>query len=250
MKIGFLIIGTNKYADYAMSIARQLHAYVQIPNAQIHCFIFTNRSYLKENKNDTILHIHHTPWPLPTLLRYHVFQQNYEYWADMDYVFYIDADMAIKQKIGPEILGTLTATQHPGFFNKSVEHFTYDNNPTSMAYIDKRPRLAYEVLGEGTNIYLNEKNMSYYFAGGFNGGTTKAYKEMIDTIVNWINQDLSRHYIALWHDESYLNKYLNTIFNKDHLNILDPSYCFPENSDIAFSPIIVALNKNHEEMRK
>lgn len=239
MKIGFLIIGTHKYSEYAMNIAKKLHTYVKIPNASIHCFIFTNRPYIREDKNDTIINIHHTPWPLPTLLRYHVFQQFQEYWEDMDYVYYIDADMDINTTIGSDILPSqneeLVATLHPGFFNKPHQYYTYDDNPHSNAFID-------------ISHLVNNNYSPIYVAGGFNGGKTEQYKEMINTIVNWINKDLSNHYIARWHDESYLNKFINCFEYKT--KILSPSYCYPEGSNIPFEPKIIALNKNHAEIRQ
>lgn len=228
MNIGFLIIGTNKYIDFAEQVSRQLSEKVQIEGSNITRFIFTNRAGLPQDSGEKRLHINHTPWPLPTLLRYHIFNQYYEYLDEMDYLYYIDADMRIDGVLDKSILGDLVGTLHPGFYNKSPYYYTFDDNPKSQAYIERTG-------GER------------YFAGGFNGGTTKQFMLMSNTISKWIDADLKQHYIALWHDESYLNRYFNK--EKSPTLILSPTYCYPEEVNLPFERRITALKKSHENFR-
>jgi len=90
----------------------------------------------------------------------------------------------------------------------------------------------------------------YYYAGGFNGGSTKRFLEMAEVLADRVNKDLERGVIALWHDESQMNRYL--IDNPPTLS-LTPSYCFAEemmgNPEYPYEPKIIALKKNHSELR-
>nr|MCR5251985.1 glycosyl transferase family 6 [Lachnospiraceae bacterium] len=127
----------------------------------------------------------------------------------------------------------LFVTMHPGYFASSPAEFTYDNNPGCTAYIKK---------GEG----------KYYFAGGFNGGRTEDYLKMIRCLAERIEEDLRNDIIALWHDESQLNRYMNDLDEK-YYRILSPAYLYPEDWDLPFKEKITVMDKRkkggHEFLR-
>lgn len=147
--------------------------------------------------------------------------------------------MAIVDKVGDEILSDLVATKHPGQSFNDINNMSFDRNSKSQAYVP---------YGEGNT----------YYAGGFNGGKIKNFLEMSKTISEKVDQDVEKNIIALWHDESHLNRYL--IDNPPTLS-LSPSYCYPEaaiqNSKkwilsskyLEIKPKILALEKNHREIR-
>ena len=92
-----------------------------------------------------------------------------------------------------------------------------------------------------------------YYAGGFNGGKPEHFLKMAQTIVDNVEKDSEKGLIAVWHDESHMNRYL--VSNPPTL-ALNPSYCYPENVrvnpngwHVPFEPKIVALDKNHAEVR-
>ena len=89
-----------------------------------------------------------------------------------------------------------------------------------------------------------------YYAGGFNGGSTKRFMEMAEVLADRVSKDLENDVIALWHDESQMNRYL--IDNPPTLS-LTPSYCFAEeqmyNSEYPYDAKIIALKKDHNELR-
>ena len=158
--------------------------------------------------------------------------QEKEYISQFDYCYYFDVDMSIVDKVGDEVLGDLVATMHPyqSFYAKGDR--SYDRNPKSLAYVkpgDEGP---------------------HYYAGGFNGGTTKRFLEMSEVIADRVTKDLENDVIALWHDESQMNRYL--IDNPPTVS-LTPSYVFAEeqmeNPSYPYEPKIVALKKDHAELR-
>ena len=128
---------------------------------------------------------------------------------EFDYIFFLNANMLPVAPIGDEILPTkeqgLIVTIHPGAYQRDRAGFSYETNPASTAFIPAEQ-------GE------------YYFMGGFNGGLAKPALQSYHDMLNNIQKDLQKGIIAVWHDESHLNKY---VLDKNPL-ILLPEYGYPE----------------------
>lgn len=224
MKVGLLIIATNKYIQFVKPLIESADKFF-LPNQDVTYFLFTNQDIeIISDRNIKILNVEHKEWPWMTLGRYQIFAKNSELLSKMDYLYYCDADMRFEGEVGNEIIGDIVATQHPGFFGRRG---TPETRPDSLAYVS-----------------LNEEMQ--YFAGGFNGGSSIEYLKMAKTISNNIDIDYSNGIIAVWHDESHMNRYF--IDNKP-TKILNPSYCYPESCDIPFDRKILALDKNHLKIR-
>lgn len=229
MKICILSIATNKYIKFVERLLDNIEENF-LNGHEIQCLLFTDHE-VETSDNVRVCKIDHEPWPMPTLKRYNYFIKEKQFISSFDYCYYFDVDMGIDSKVGDEVLGDLVATMHPyqSFYPK--EQRTYDRNPKSLAYVP------FGQEGE------------YYYAGGFNGGSTKRFLEMSEVIADRVNKDLENNVIALWHDESHMNRYL--IDNPPSLS-LTPSYCFAEefyNADYPYEPKIIALKKNHSELR-
>jgi histo-blood group ABO system transferase len=225
-KIGLLIIATNKYSEFLGPLIRSADEYF-VTNADVTYYIFTNKNNLnlKTNRRVKIVPVKHKAWPWMTLGRYDIFSVNSYQLECEDYLYYCDADMRFTGVVGDEILSNRVATQHPGYYGTRG---TPETNPLSTAC-----------------IYPDEK--MEYFAGGFNGGTSFEYLKMSRTISENVEKDYSNGIIAIWHDESHMNRYF--IDNKP-TKILNPSYCYAENAKIPFDKKLVALDKNHREIRR
>ena len=171
-----------------------------------------------------------------TLGRYKIFDDNSSELSKMDYLYYCDVDMKFVSVTEDEVLSERVATLHPGFYqNVSLSNAALEKNQNSLAY-------------------LPPNTIQNYFAGGFNGGTSYEFLKMSSEISKNIELDLSLHnIIAVWHDESHMNKYF---FTNPPTKILPPSYCYPDNIGathgvrLPFEPILIALTKNHNEYRK
>jgi histo-blood group ABO system transferase len=61
-----------------------------------------------------------------------------------------------------------------------------------------------------------------------------------------IKIDFEKNFIAVWHDESHLNRYM---IDNTPTKILTPSYCYPENMYLPYHKKLLALDKNHKELR-
>lgn len=230
MRILILTIATNKYIQFVERLYDNIAENFLVDH-EMECLLFTEHE-VEASDNVRVSQIEHEPWPIPTLKRYNYFMKEKEFISTFDYCYYFDVDMGIVGKVGDEVLGDLVATMHPYQSFVPKEKRTYDRNPESLAYVAEGE--------EGEN----------YYAGGFNGGSTKEFLKMSEVIADRVNKDLEKGVIALWHDESHMNRYL--IDNPPSLS-LTPSYCFAEeqmqNPNYPYEPKIIALKKDHSELR-
>jgi hypothetical protein len=165
-------------------------------------------------------------WPMATMHRYHVILEEAHCLAEATHVFHIDADMRFVGNVGSEILAPLVATAHPGYVGRRG---TFEGRPESAAYVGP---------DEGTT----------YFCGGFVGGEREEFLRLATAIRDGVNADGTRDLIAVWHDESHLNRYLA---GRPPDVTLSPSYCYPEDDRYyrrkvwpeRYEPKIVALRK-------
>lgn len=84
-----------------------------------------------------------------------------------------------------------------------------------------------------------------YFAGGFNGGSSKEFLRMSREIKENIEKDYEKNIIAIWHDESHMNKWFYE--NKPDI-VLGTQYCIPSNR-VTDKTKISAIVKKHEKYR-
>lgn len=142
---------------------------------------------------------------------------------------------AVGEEILPDVAKgeELVAVPHCGFY--AVGGGSWGNNPESTSYT------------------VPEKRIGYYM-GGFQGGTRDGYLKASEIMAKNIETDSRNNVLAEWHDETHWNKYLSELpaFKK-----LNPSYCMVEQMELrikwqvdSFQPKLLALAKNHEELRK
>lgn len=226
-KVGLCIVATGKYICFVPPLIESARKHF-CTNHQVTYFVFTD-GQITPAFDIVALPAQRLGWPYDTMMRC-VYYNNYsELLAKMDYVFATDADMRFVDTVGDEILGERVATMHPGFLH---QRGSYENRSISTACVK---------ANEG----------KYYFAGGFHGGSASEFINLTRTMANNIDVDLKKGIIAVWHDESHLNRYF--IDNPPSV-ILSPSYCYPENGIegivVNAHPRLLALDKNHAQMRE
>ncbi|RZL52554.1 MAG: glycosyl transferase family 6, partial [Pedobacter sp.] len=224
--IGILYICTGKYImfwkDFYLSCEKNF-----LLSHEKRYFVFTDSEEIEfENvPNVTKIYQKDLGWPYNTLQRFNIFLNGLALIKETQYLFFLNANMRFLKEIKSSILPMkedLLAVQHPGYWNKKALDFDYERNINSTAYIP---------YGKG----------KHYFMGGFNGGKTEAYLELIVTLRNRIETDLANRIIAKWHDESHLNAYL---LDRENIKILSPEYGYPENWEIPFDKSVIILDKD------
>lgn len=237
LKIGIYLICTGKYDIFLEPLIDSLDKYF-FKDDEIIIYLFWDKNYeIKLPGRFLIIYTptEHKPFPAPTLFRY----KNLLSISDKikcDYLFYSDVDMLFVGDVGREILPQanndcgLVATLHPGFYNGGG---SWDTNEKSTAFMPLENRIK-------------------YYCGGFQGGKTIDYMNACSIMARNINFDEMNSVMAIWHDESHWNQYLSIRNPK----VLTPEYCMVEQINLRqiwgishFSPKIIAIAKNHNEIR-
>ena len=214
MLVGVLYIATGQYLSYFDEFYSSSEKYFFI-NKKKHYFVFTDKTdYLGLIKpNVTVFYQKQMPWPYITLLRFKMFTERKGDLKKCDYLFFCNANSLFLDYVGEEILPgsdnseMVGATSNPFVFSRNKREWAYDRNPRSSAFVH---------FEEGR----------FYFRGGFNGGTSQAYLKMSEVLDNRIQRDLKENVIALWHDESHLNRYFIDL--QPPPRVLDPGYAYGE----------------------
>ncbi len=194
-----------------------------LPGHNVDYLLWSDLPYYKPAENVNygcrIFPVESAPWPMPTLMRYHLMLPQEEVLREYDYVFYCDIDMRFVNVVGDEILGDgLTAAQHPMYAVRRELIPPYEPNPNSSAYIPRPGR----VINEPSKP---PKFESLYYAGGFQGGKTDKWIDAMKGMKKSIDDDFVKDYIAIWNDEAHWNKYL---FENPPSVVLSPSYIYPD----------------------
>lgn len=203
-KVAFVWICLNQpYWQYAKNMVDGARRFF-LPGHNVDYFLWSDMP--KEvNYGATVFETEPVSWPMPTLMRYHLFLQQEDILKNYDYIFYCDVDMMFVNVVGDEILGEgLTAVQHPMYALRKELEFPLEPNPESQAFIPP---------------------IKHYFAGGFQGGKSDVFIKAMKTMKRSIDMDLNKNYMARWNDESHWNRYL---YDNPPSIVLSPAYVYPD----------------------
>lgn len=234
MTDGVITIATGRYHMFVEPLATAL-------GAEGFCdrlFVLTDNEELLRGEDGaggsvpvTYLPYGRLPWPFPTLWRYHAIASYSRLLREeVSHLMYMDVDMRPVAACPELFASDLFAVQHPGFWDKSPLEATFCPDPRSRAFHDPSPR-------------------DRYVAGGVQGGAIEAFLDAAGTCAQAIEADLLDGVIAVWHDESHWNRFVNS---RPEITVFGPEYCWPESSPAPESigaPRILALDKDHHEMR-
>lgn len=219
-RIAILYICTGKYTVFWPNFFQSAETYL-LPGFEKHYFVFTDAGSLEGSETERVHLIRQEAleWPYPTLYRFRFFNRIREQLQQYDYCYFFNSNCRIVQPITATAFlpdgNELVVTNHPYYWNKKNKKFAYERNPQSAAYVP---------MGQGT----------VYAAGGLNGGKTASYLNFIDTCLEYLQQDESNNIIPVWHDESYLNRYL-----QDHpYKLLHAGYLYPAETTLPFEKMI------------
>jgi len=232
--IALLTVATGKYSAFVKNLIQSARKHF-LKNHNVTHYIFTDQILPIDGEDVKVIRCPHRPWPFSTLMRFDAYNQALEK-IKADYFFACDADLMFVDKVGDEILGNSVAICHPGYYRRNLAPVLNDlteKNPQSTAYI--------------TSI----KGYKNYYAGGFYGGSSNYFKEIVSQCASNIAKDLENDLIAVWHDETHLNAYFIQHPPKVKLT---PSYCYPQNARNygnlnGIKPKIIALDKDHSGCR-
>lgn len=231
-KILLHLIATGKYDRYLDGIIESARTNF-FPDEDLEIVIYTDSEKFLELLDSKIhcLKIEHEPWPNPTLKRFHYFDMTSGLIGQSDFSFYIDVDSLFLKPLSFDDLELdrdfkgMIGTLHPGYYGT---YGTPERNPRSLAFIPYDAR-------------------NKYFCGGFFGGSSEEFLAMIRSLKHNIDSDLSREIVAIWHDESHLNRFF---FDAPPKAELGKGFTCPEErlgkEEIFKNPYIIFLDKERE----
>jgi len=212
-KIAILYICTGRYSIFWEKFYQSAQQYL-FPNYRKHFFVFTDDSAIVSNDHITSIFKKTRGFPDDSLYRYLYFLEIEHLLAPFDYVYFFNANISFLGVIQEEFLPSsdssfeLVAVKHAGYISKHPIFYPYERSPQSMAHLP----------------YQKDLSFGYYW-GGINGGCTKAYLKLCKTLCQWIDSDKANGVLAVFHDESHFNKYINLFGGK----IVPSIYGWPEN---------------------
>ena len=236
MKVAISFLGTGKYLDFLPNYYENIEKYF-LPNTEKTILAFTDGEIDDTPKNLKVFSQEHLDWPYITLKRFHIINRAREEILNHDWFVFIDGDALVVDRINEEDFFTdkpLFGVHHPCHYLKMTPH---NKLPGSFE------------ISESSNaaLDLDKYQPEVYYQGCFWGGRSKEVIKMIDELKERIDDDLKRNVIAVWHDESHLNKYL--IENSSMVHTYGPEYAYPElfKDQCTFNPKIVHLAKDNSE---
>ena len=227
------MLATGDYIRFYRPLVESVRRYF-FPGHTVRVLLFTDHDVADEEHGDFSLRVttmKDEPWPHVALKKFECIDAHRHLFDGLDYLFYCDVDARMVSQVADEVLpdGTrhqLSAVDHPSFaFSGKPGLFFKALRGTSLTcrFGYRRIRGSFETDKKST-AYVGDDEGDVYYAGAFWGGVTSAVLEMARELRRNTDKDLSRGHIALWHDESHLNRYLI-----DHPpKVLSPGYCRPE----------------------
>ena len=239
MKVAISFLGTGKYLDFLPKYYENIEKYF-LPNSEKTILAFTDGELDGTPENIKVFSQKHLDWPYITLKRFEIINKARKIILDHDWFVFIDGDALVVDRIEEEDFFTdkpLFGVHHPCHYLKMPPHNKYPG--------------AFEIT-ENCNaaVDLEKYQPKVYYQGCFWGGKVPEVCAMIDELEYRVSDDLKRKVVALWHDESHLNKYF--IENPDLVHTYGPEYAFPEvfKDQCTFEPKIVHLAKDNSEYQQ
>ncbi|XP_069842781.1 histo-blood group ABO system transferase-like isoform X2 [Dendropsophus ebraccatus] len=236
--VGLTVFAIKKYIRYLNKFIESAEKFFMVGH-KVNYYVFTDRVKaipnftLAEGRQLFILGVPaYKRWQDVTMRRMEMIRDfSIKHFVnEVDFLACADVDLLFLDEVGVEILSNVFGSIHPGFFEKSRREFTNERRPESSAYI---------AADDG----------DFYYSGAFFGGAMEEIIRLTDYCHQAMMADKQQNIEALWHDESYLNKYF-LLYKPTKL--LSPEYIW---NDYYGSPVVVKtkrfvhIQKNFEKVR-
>lgn len=208
ISVAILYVCTGKYICFWDEFFRSCEDHF-LPATPKHYFVFTDQNFAEEHAaNVTRVQQENLGWPDNTLRRFHMFLKMEDDLSKHDYLFFFNANCLFRKDISldflPEDNEQLLVVRHPGYVDKEPDQMPYERSRRSRGCIS---------YGTGKD----------YVCGGVNGGHSKTFLRFANHARDAIDADYHAGVVAVWHDESHLNRYI-----LDHPHVIrHAGYCYP-----------------------
>lgn len=231
ISVAILYVCTGKYNQFFKGFYESSERNFMPNEAQKHYYVFTDDMSLTKANNVTLIEKKCEGFPMDSLMRFKMFLSIKDEILKHDYVYFFNSNMLfleiVNQEVLPENEGEMVFTLNAGYKDKTAFRYPYERNKNSKAYIP-----------------FDMKNDYKYVIGGLNGGKSKDYIRFSEICHNNINEDTKNGILAIYHDESHINRY----FFDNGGKLLHPKYAFPEGANFPYEPLILIRDKTKVDM--
>lgn len=226
MRVAYIFVATGKYSQFIDGLILSGTENF-FPDKKVEFIAFTDDdAYVNKYPNLRAVSQKKLGWPYDTLMRFHMINSIKDILTH-DYIYFGNANMIFYEPVGTDILpdksNDLVGSIHPAQNEMPKSYRSYERNSQSAACVP----------------YGQEGD--FYYQGCLFGGTNKAFLSMTETLQKQVQMDLDKNFIAVWHDESHMNRY----FTDNKPKALHPGYVYPENMHINFPKKIIQLDKQN-----
>lgn len=200
MKLGIITLATGEYHRFLNAYLFSFNKYFFPNYTRKFVYLTDNSNYISPIQSKSIF-FQHEKWPKATLNKPKAINLTKEYLSDCDIIFWADVDLNCidfvtnEEDVFPNQTNKICCVEHCGWLDENkneIKLYPYETNKLSTAYVE--------------DIYKVPYHQACFF-----GGFHYDFYKMTKTIEENINCDLEKNFIAVWHDESHLNKYFQTI---------------------------------------
>lgn len=191
-KIAFVITATGPYFILGIRLINKINKHYS-GNSIIDIHFFSDEDPKKyvTHKNVHYVNMAHDKFEKITMKKtVNPININYK---EYDYIFLSDADTNITKNFSDsDFIGNLVAVRHFNDKTFMAQVKNYERNPLSSAYIPYETKLD-----------------QIYYCACFLGGLSENVVAFINEIIKMEDHDLRIGIVPVWHDESYVNKFLH-----------------------------------------
>ncbi|XP_060056446.1 globoside alpha-1,3-N-acetylgalactosaminyltransferase 1 isoform X2 [Erinaceus europaeus] len=214
LTIGLTVFAVGKYTYFVQNFLKSAERFFML-GYQVHYYIFTDKPSaipqvpLGPGRLLSITPIlKHSRWEEVSTRRMetislHIAQKAHR---EVDYIFCLDVDMVFHNPWGPETLGDLIATIHPGYYAVPRQQFPYERRHTSTAFVP-------------------EDEGDFYYGGAVFGGRVARVYEFTRGCHMAILADKANGIMATWQEESHLNR---RFISHKPSKVLSPEYLWDD----------------------
>lgn len=216
LRIGFITYSTGPYNAFVEDLWRSINQHA-FRDHEVHLFLFTDRaadsSFLPGGK------VHkrqqeRVGWPFDSMGRHFLFRDAKDWYNEMDYMISVDSDSILSGPLDSSMLGERIGAIQAWFYGHEKSYWTNDRRltPVGTPY---------------THGYISDEAACCYFTGNLFGGSRTGFIEILEECTSLALLDLGSvpPRVALWHDETYLNR---VFVDHPPTIVLKPNFMYPE----------------------
>ena len=236
MKIAVIFIGTAKYLNFLPNFYTAAEEKL-FPGTEKQYFVYTDGELEDAPENITVVPTENLGFPGINLMTYEIMEKSWDQIATCDRLFFLDADALVVDTVELDEIfledKPLFCVHHPCHYLKMAPHHefpgSFDTNP------------------ECTACVREDESFDVYWQSCVWGGTIEECKKLVFTLAENNRIDTRNGVMALWHDESQINRYF--LDHPSLVHTLHPRYAFPEifKGQLDWEPKILHLAKKNSE---